>query len=294
MPLYRPDAARRVTSRSLSTRTAVVLLAASLSAAALGCGPSGPQEGGSSPDIEAPKERFQFTRASAAIVRLDSSTGQMWFVPLGGQGGWMPLGDRPDPAGHPEVNGRYRVYSLEIRQRGMGMEEPSTRMLRLDGDTGRTWTIELLDGAAWVAIEEPVGEEGPAPLTASPEPAARVTIEEPVTADALGVISSELLASDDAAAAEFAHNLVQALEKDGMPAEVQAWSARQLGQFPREIAVPPLLEALESEHPVVVVAAIHALKETGDPSTIPMIQRLQDHPDPSVRAAVREVVVEVR
>jgi hypothetical protein len=274
--------------------SAVVLAAAMV--AATGCEPGTPGGGASRGASEPSRERFHFTRSTRALVRLDSSTGQMWLVPYGGEGGWVAIGDEPDPAEYPAENGRYRIYSLETRRRDMS--EPTPKVLRIDGETGRTWTIELLDGARWVAIDEPAGadttpdeEEAPAP---APSPlAGGAAGGAPVTAQDLGVISRDAIAADDPAAADFAQNLIQALEKDGMPPELQAWSARQLGQFPREIAVPPLLEALESEHAVVVVAAIHALKETGDPSTIPMIQRLERHPDPAVRAAVQEVVVEV-
>jgi hypothetical protein len=261
---------------------------------------------GRSPDGQAPAEasraQFQFQRSSHALLRLDTSIGQVWFVPYGGQGGWTGLGDAPDLAGEPAANGRFRVYNLETRRRGLEPESVA-RLIRVDGATGRTWIVEVLDGARWAQIDEPGGGRLAAADSgqgASSDPAGTSAAGPPdpgptdMTAAELRIVSREMLEADDAAAAEFATNLVQALEKEGMPPEVQAWSARQLAQFPREIAVPPLLGALDSEHPVVVVAAIHALAETGDPTTIPRIQRLENHPDPAVRAAVREVVVEVR
>lgn len=265
-----------------------------------GCGPGSDGTPAPGSGDAATRAQFQFSRTTNALLRLDSASGQMWLVPLGGEGGWTPLGDAPGPAGQPNANGRYRIYSLETKRRGLD-DQPTPTLLRLDGMTGRTWTIEVLDGAQWVAVDEPAMEEPglaesePSPAGGAPTATAPRTGAEAGGAPiALGVVSREVLEADPAAADEFAHNLVEALEKEGMPPEVQAWSARQLAQFPREVAVPPLLAALQSEHPVVVVAAIHALRIAGDPSTIPAIQQLADHPDPSVRAAVEEVVVEVR
>lgn len=274
-----------------------LLMVAALAGGGLGCEPGEPDDAGSASAHQESLERFHFLRSSHAVLRLDSSTGQMWLVPYGGQGGWTPLGAAPTLAGIPGSNGRFEAFNLELKRRGMEAE-PVPRVLRLDGATGRTWTIEVLDGAKWVQIDEPAaGSPQVADTSSGDGPPAPPPIagdsSEPMTADQLGVVPRETLEEDPTAASDLAANLVQALEKEGMPAELQAWSARQLGQFPPEVAVPPLLRALESEHPAVVVAAIHALKETGDPSTIPMIQKLARHPDPSVRAAVAEVVVEV-
>ena len=63
--------------------------------------------------------------------------------------------------------------------------------------------------------------------------------------------------------------------------------------FPHESALPPLLKALETQQPAVVVAAIESLRKLGRPRTIPKILALADHPDPRVRAAVQAVVVPV-
>jgi len=56
--------------------------------------------------------------------------------------------------------------------------------------------------------------------------------------------------------------------------------------------VPPLVDALDSEHPEVVVAAIGSLSQIGAVNTIPKMLALKQHSDPRVRAAVEEVVVE--
>lgn len=284
-------------------RLGIVSCAALVAFSVIACGPGTsvrPTSGAEA--VEQSVERYQFTRSARVLVRIDTATGQTWFVSTTGDGGWEPAGSTPDALGKPSLPGRYRVYTLEGSRRPAG--NPTHRLLRVDGETGRAWTMELLEDPDWIGIEEPegraIGEDAPA---GSPAPAAvappqsgepPAAQQQPMTGADLDVVSRKMIADDEAGAAEFAKNLVQALEKDGMPPDVQAWSARQLGQFPKEVAVPPLLNALESEHPVVVVAAIHALRETGDPTTIPQILQLQSHPDPSVRAAAQEVVREVR
>jgi HEAT repeat protein len=95
-------------------------------------------------------------------------------------------------------------------------------------------------------------------------------------------------------AAKDADVIIRALQKEGMPVEVQIWAAKQLGVFDKELAVEPLLKALDSDHPEVVVAAIGALGQISAPETIPKILTLESHADPRVRAAVEEIVVEVR
>jgi len=153
-------------------RPLAALLAAALAVSTLACGPGAP---GGSPAAApagaaaaAPStERFQyiFLRSARQLVRVDSVTGQLWFVPHTGDGGWTSVGSTPPPAGTESRPGRYQVYSLEMGRRGAAEGRP--RLLRVDGETGRAWTMELVEGAVWMGIDEPDGR-----VLAPDEPAA--------------------------------------------------------------------------------------------------------------------------
>ena len=84
--------------------------------------------------------------------------------------------------------------------------------------------------------------------------------------------------------------VVQALQMQELSVEVRVWAATQLTVFESDLAVPPLLAALDDEQPEVVIAAIGSLQQLGDPTTIPKLQAMSSHPDPQVREAVQEAI----
>jgi len=69
--------------------------------------------------------------------------------------------------------------------------------------------------------------------------------------------------------------------------EIRVWAAKQLAVFDPEVAVPPLKAALNDDQPEIIVAAIGSLSQLGDPTTIPSIQALQNHPNPAVQSAAK-------
>ena len=233
-----------------------------------------------SADGDDEKRRFQFVRASKMILRLDSALGVVWKVADNGDGGWAMLGATPDDDDEPNWNGRYGLFALKSRVLG-----GPPQLLRVDRANGRSWLGLAKAGSRWTPIEE--GQ--------SPDPAAAGG-EDPV-ADAkpvhLPVVSKEIIEASVGEESEKIAVVVQALEKEGLPMEIKVWAASQLAVFPAEAAMPPLLDALQSEHPEVVVAAIHSLKTLGRPKAIPKILALSSHPDPAVREAVQAVVVNV-
>jgi HEAT repeat protein len=155
----------------------------------------------------------------------------------------------------------------------------------VDRATGRSWLALAKDGSRWSPIQE----------GSNPEPDAD-SEEESNAQDgpiSLQVAPKETIESLPGEESEKIAVVVQALEKEGLAVEIKVWGARQLAVFSPEAAIPPLVNALGSEHPEVVVAAIQSLKEIGRPSTIPKILALSGHPDPDVREAVQAVVVAV-
>ncbi|MCH2186946.1 HEAT repeat domain-containing protein [Myxococcota bacterium] len=241
--------------------------------------------------------RFQFRRAGSLLVRINTATGATSFARDDGDGGWAPVGQPPAADGRPLKPGRYKIYAFGGQR---GLVESRVKVLRVDEEMGRAWSAELMDGAVWLAFAENGSEPEPAPQPAASPPTAPAAITpgeaKQTTADTqrLGIVSRAALEADPEVADEYARHLAEALAKPGITPDVKAWAARQLSVFPPEVAVPPLLEALQSEHPIVVVASVRALNELQDPSTIPHILKLQNHPDPSVRVAVKETVTAVR
>jgi hypothetical protein len=241
-------------------------------------------------------ERFSFTRTQYVIVRLDTSSGQVSIVPQSGDGGWTPLGAPPGLDDLPPEKGRFGIYNMA--QRNRSGTDPSKNLMLVDTSTGRAWIAPPLDGAAWTQIadsDEPVPvvqpSATPAPIPAlSPEP----TTNSITGAELPLVIPRERFGESIEEQNESLEVVLKALNKEGMPIKLQIWAVRQLAVFDPELAVPPLLDALDNDKPEVVVAAIHSLEQTGDATTIPRIMKLRNHPDPRVRAAVAEVVVEAR
>ena len=240
---------------------------------------------------------FQFRRAGGLLVRINTATGAASFARDDGDGGWGPVGQPPEDDGRPLKAGRYQIYAFGGQR---GLTETRVRALRVDEQTGRAWSTELVDGAVWMPFAESGIDPAPTPQAEAsppPSPQAVAPIERkqgPADSQRLGIISQAALEADPEVADEYARHLVEALNKPGITPDVKAWAARQLSVFPPEVSVPPLLDALQSEHAIVVVASVRALKEIQDPSTIPHILKLQNHSDPSVRVAVKETVTAVR
>jgi hypothetical protein len=248
-------------------------------------------------------QRFNFIRTRENIVRLDTATGQSWIVALNGDGGWQAYGQPPAPDGHPDGNGRYSVNTLG--KGGQRSEKTTQSLLLMDRTSGRGWIAPATPGAHWLMISgsaasvSPASSSRPASATkaqqtpgvpktgAAPGAASRPKVQ-------LNVIPKDAFGKSPAEATKDADVIISALEKEGMPVEVQVWAAKQLGVFDKELAVKPLLKALHSDHPEVVVAAVGALGQISSPETIPKILVLKSHKDPRVRAAVAEIVVEVR
>jgi hypothetical protein len=248
-------------------------------------------------------ERFNFVRTRESIVRLDTATGQVWLVALNGDGGWQSYGQPPAADGRPDKNGRYAVNT--VGRSGSRSEKASQSLLLMDRASGRAWLAPAAPGAHWLMISGATASGSTAPAsraasaTKAPQtPGTAKTQAAPTAASGpkaqLNVIPKDGFGKTPDEAAKDADVIIRALQKEGMPVEVQIWAAKQLGVFDKELAVEPLLKALDSDHPEVVVAAIGALGQISAPETIPKILTLESHADPRVRAAVQEVVVEVR
>jgi len=264
------------------TRTRLIAGLASLALAAAGCGQAPAPAGDEPAETESEMRRFQLVRATNLLIRLDTRLGLVWKVAENGDGGWSMLGATPDDDGEPVWNGRYGLFALKSGAKG-----GAPQLLRVDRGNGRAWLVRAQDGARWTPIQEGSGPPPPAPTAPSGDPAES---DGPIS---LLVIPKETVAASPGEESEKVAVVVQALEKEGLALEIKVWAAKQLKVFSADAAVPPLLKALNSEHPEVVVAAIHSLKELGQASTIPKILALSEHPDPSVREAVQSVVVPV-
>ena len=238
-------------------------------------------------DADYEDRRFQFVRANKLISRLDSQLGVVWIVEETGDGGWSMLGATPEDDGEPNWNGRYALFSLKPNKFG-----GPAQLLRLDRATGRSWLAPAEEGSRWSPIAEGGGVSSRGGDDPPPAPAAQGAPAGPPKVD-LRVASKELIEASPGESAEQLEVVVQALEKEGLPVEIKVWAASQLAVFPPDDATPPLLKALKSEQPEVIVAAIQSLKSIGRPSAIPKIMALSSHPDPAVQNAVKGAVVPV-
>ena len=245
-----------------------------------GCQPAPAPSSAAGPEAAAgDAERFQCVRARKLILRIDSSVGTVWLVDENGDGGWTMLGATPDDDDLPTTNGRYGLFALN---KG-GIAGGPTMLLREDRANGRSWIAPAREGNKWAPIREGQAR--------APEPAAD---GQAASADgqpvALQVVSREVIEASPGNESEKVAVVVQALQKEGLAVEIKVWADSQLSVFSPEAAVPPLLDALSSEHPEVVVAAIESLRTIGQGSTIPKILALSSHPDSRVRAAVDRVI----
>jgi hypothetical protein len=288
-----------------SARSGWVLIAL-CAALSFGCQPAGDPHDAD----KDPRPRFSFIRAKQLIVRLDTQTGHIWFAHESGDGGFSSLGSTPDPEGRPTKSDRFAVFALNSGRGGGARGGAPPSLLRIDRATGFSWTVEVLDGAEWVAIAEPAGRVPTTPTNATrPFSSSTAGTQSPDTPEAgpspgtkkhaddietLHVVPRDVLANAPGTEEDNIKVVIQALEKEGLPVQIKVWAASQLGEMDPAQAVPPLLDALQSEHPEVVIAAIVSLQKTGVASTIPKILKLQQHPDPRVRATVEKVVKQVR
>ena len=230
--------------------------------------------------------RFSFVRGKNQLLRIDSAYGRVWAVPENGDGGWIELTDAPDSAGEPNTHGRYRLFSIVDR-----MNIAPNQLLRVDRITGRSWLREVPDGSSWVAIESPSESEGDeAPLPPAPQSEPQADARPAPEAARLPVVSRAVLDASGGSDEEKLQVVVEALQKKGLAVEIRVWAAKQLSVFDPEVAVPPLREALKDDRPEIVVAAIGSLQQLGDPTTIPAIQTLRTHSDPSIQKAAREAL----
>lgn len=244
--------------------------------------------------------RFFFTRTSRHILRLDSTNGKVWLVPITGDGGWVRLGGTPTPAGKPDSEQRYGLFMLDKGKSG------TATLLRIDKATGRAWVAKSSDSDEWIPVEEvedpplegPVGSEAaaaPESGTKAGQPSASVS-KSPQESEEVELQLIPAIRFGTTAEEQNANITVvmEALYKEGLPVEIKVWGARELALLLPEVAVPRLLDALDHESPEVVVAAIESLQTIGEPSTIPRIIALQNHPDARVREAAQAVIVQIR
>ncbi len=277
----------------------VGLLALALLAGLLaGCGP---QPTAPAADASDGSERFVFLRARMGLARVDTSTGQVWTVPVNGDGGWKPIGAAPDLAGEPARNGRFQAMNVPPPRNAtrLGAQSSGPVLMRVDRATGRAWLLESEIATSWTAV----GESGQAPV---PEPAAPVSPppaappKTPAAADsgspeaAYPILTGEQLGTTPDEKQKTLETLRTARSKSELPLKMRIWAVRQLGELDPELAVPELLAVLGDPDPALVAEAVRQLGRIGRASTLPEILKLQDHPDAGVRAAVSEVVVEVQ
>ena len=251
------------------------------------------------PESQTNEKRYQFVRGTNLLLRIDSATGAVSITADTGDGGWETLVSPPDPQDFPNRSGRYGLFNLKS-----GMMGGPARLLRVDRSSGRAWLGRSEVGVEWNPIEELAAEPGtqegdPPPTESSPQEesdtdsAAASGPSEASPEVSLQVVSLETIENSPGDESDKIKIVIQALEKEGLATEIKVWAASQLAVFPHESALPPLLKALETQQPAVVVAAIESLRKLGRPRTIPKILALADHPDPRVRAAVQAVVVPV-
>ena len=280
----KPTTPKRISSQYRLGRPVLAALLLAL-LAVTGCGeatnPTG-NTAGTAADYE--ERRFQFVRSGKLILRVDTQLGVVWMVEETGDGGWAMLGATPEDEGEPNWNGRYALFSLKPTKLG-----GPARLLRADRATGRAWLALAEESTRWTSVPE-----GPDPeLGAKSEGSGNASgggegEDGPIS---LIVIPKETIESSPGNESDKVAVVIQALEKEGLALEIKVWAAKQLAVFSPNAAVPPLLKALESEHPEVVVAAIGSLKTIGRPSTISNVMALRQHPDPRVREAVEATVV---
>lgn len=109
--------------------------------------------------------RYEALRTREAMIRIDTLTGEVWVVPLDGDGGWVEVGSAPDPAGLPQESRRYNVQMLAATAKSGG-----PKLLRADRLGGRAWLAPPTGGAVWTPITDAdlPEQRGSAPAPAEP------------------------------------------------------------------------------------------------------------------------------
>jgi hypothetical protein len=277
-----------MTTRSTPHLRAAFSLGLAAAIALLGCEP-GQQAADSNDQI------YRLVGSEDIIVRLDTRNGEVWRTTISGDGGWQPFAEGRSDAGLPERIGRYLLLKRPAPggQQGRGAKR-ATQFALLDGDTGRTWLATGGAKAVWAQIAEPTSHGDGAHAPAAFEESAPI-IAPPTRAAAMRapVAEGKVDLPRDRAVADV-EGFTKAMGNDTILLEMRLWSIAQLGRYPADLSVPPLLQALEDDDAEIVAAAIDALAGVGDPSTIPQILKLAKHPDARVQAAVSRTIGEAR
>jgi hypothetical protein len=100
-------------------------------------------------------ERFDVLRLRADLVRVDTRTGQIWLAPLGGEGGWLALGE-PVVAAEASEDGRFVVKALApSHATRIGEPRSAPELIRMDLEEGGVWKTHAVVGSSWMAVEDP-------------------------------------------------------------------------------------------------------------------------------------------
>jgi hypothetical protein len=272
--------------------------------APVACGQGG-GDGSPAPSTGSINERFRFVKGRENITRIDTSSGETWRMPITGDGGWVAFGEARTDDGLPKRIGRYSVTPMSATvgrpKRGAA---PQIRLLLVDSDSGRSWLALDTPQAQWALVGEGSAAAESAPRDLARGPSQAPSADEATSAEApegagelsymgisLEVPKEKVDVSSEQALADVAI-LVQLLEDESLARANRLWAIGQMGRYPADASVPPLLEALGAKDPVVVIAAVQALSMVGDPSTIPHILKLQSHESPEVRHSVRSTIME--
>jgi len=102
-------------------------------------------------DDASDEPRFELTRTADFLFRIDTASGQVWAVPVSGDGGWQVMGAVPDPGTDVSVPGIFKITTMK----GTGGPHPKSLLLRTDLATGRAWIATALPDGKWVQIAEP-------------------------------------------------------------------------------------------------------------------------------------------
>jgi hypothetical protein len=240
------------------------------------------------------RQPYAFIKSPTMVARVDTATGQVSTVAINGDGGWKPLGSAPTADGSSNHLGRYGL--LRLPPIGAGGRPGRSSMLEpvllFDHATGRAWIAEMTQSSAWREIGADAQAAVPDEDSVTSAASSQGSTGKPVDAG-LQVLSKQKLEAVGGMTKEDVDVFIQAIQKPGIDTDVKVWATLQLGAADPDLSVPPLLEALGSDEPRVVAAAVQALAQTGVPSVVPHILKLEDHPDPAVRASVAAAVKRV-
>lgn len=296
----RPDSTRRATLRrrfaSVHVRRGIVVGSVVWLGLALACGPPAGSGGGGGMDSQ--NHEFEFARSTKYLIRVATRTGQVWRVPISGDGGWQPTGDAPESDGKVETPGRYRVNYVPPG-RGPGGRRVG-QLLRMDLEGGRVWVMDSEGDTDWMLIRDdanpPTRNETRIPA-ANPDTGMLDALGE---LDSMGAVDLPGLSEGqnpmDLPTDQVEYNLAafrDAIEKPHLPSEIRVWATQQLALYDMEQSGPILMRALDDGDPLVVVAAIQAAQTIAYAPAVPRILQLQQHSDSAVRAAAKEAVTQL-